>query len=253
MVAQAVKGGRLAERSEGEPAHKPVTRLANNIMDSGQGALAELRQFIDSGGYAPGDRLPAERQLIDALGVTRNSLRKGLDALEREGAIWRHVGKGTFITAHDRPDALPGLSYLSQQVTPVQMMRARLSLEPAIAREAAVNASAEAVQALKSAEERASNAGSWDAYEANDDAFHRSIAEATGNVLLISMFDHLNQVRRAVAWRQVVRKIERPADNHPSYTEHAEILAAIEERNPVSAHAAMREHLNSVSRRLYGE
>jgi len=173
--------------------------------------------------------------------------------LEREGAIWRHVGKGTFITAADSQTLVPALNELSQQVTPVQMMRARYSLEPAIAREAAANASAEAVQALKLAESRAANASSWDTYEANDDTFHRSIAQATGNVLLVSLFDHLNQVRRAVAWRQVIRKVERPPENHPSFSEHAVILAAIEERDPVAAHAAMRAHLDSVSNRLFGE
>ena len=132
-------------------------------------------------------------------------------------------------------------------------MRARYSLEPAIAREAAANASAEAVQILKQAEQRAANAGSWDTYEANDYTFHRCVAEATGNVLLVSLFDHLNQVRRAVAWRQVIRKVERPPADHPSFSEHTVILDAIEERDPPAAHAAMRAHLDSVSTRLFGD
>jgi DNA-binding GntR family transcriptional regulator len=59
--------------------------------------VSELRSFIAEGNYAPNDRLPAERELISRLGVTRATLRKGLDALERDGAIWRHVGKGTFV------------------------------------------------------------------------------------------------------------------------------------------------------------
>ncbi|MBX2886462.1 MAG: FCD domain-containing protein [Granulosicoccus sp.] len=216
-------------------------------------ALEQLRGFIDAGGYLPGDRLPAERELIDSLGLSRNALRKGLDALEREGAIWRHVGKGTFIAANDGVGGMPGLGELSRQVTPVQMMRARLSLEPAIAREAAANASAESIVHLRAARDRALAATDWDAYEAQDDAFHRSIAEATGNVLLCSLFDHLNQVRRAVAWRQVIRKTERPPRTHPSFEEHDQIVSAIEARAPTDAHAAMREHLGSVSRRLFGD
>jgi len=216
-------------------------------------ALDQLRAFIDAGGYAPGDRLPAERELIESLGVTRTSLRKGLDALEREGAIWRHVGKGTFIAAQETSGILPGLLELSQQVTPVQMMRARLSLEPAIAREAAANASAEAVSRICLARDRALEATSWDLYEAADDAFHRSLAEATGNILLLSLFDHLNQVRRAVAWKQVVRKTARPPSDHSSFAEHDLLVAAIEARDPVAAYDAMRKHLGSVSARLFGE
>ena len=119
-------------------------------------ALSRLRAFIGEGGYDPGDRLPPERELIVTLDLSRNALRKALDTLEREGAIWRHVGKGTFISSQG--SALSSLAELSKQVSPVQLMRARLSLEPAIAREAAMNASAEAVARVVSARDRALNA-----------------------------------------------------------------------------------------------
>lgn len=212
-----------------------------------------LRAFIVAGDYSPGDRLPPERELIFQLGVSRTTLRKGLEALEREGAIWRHVGKGTFVAAHSNADGVNALSDLSQQVTPVHMMRARLSLEPALAREAAINASQEAVIRIRLAQDRAANASTWDDYEAQDDAFHRAVAEATGNVLLLSLFDQLNQVRRAVAWNAVVRATPRPPREHSSYTEHERITAAIQARNPHESHAAMRDHLASVSARLFGE
>lgn len=215
--------------------------------------IAALRALIAAGAYRPGDRLPAERELIVSLGVTRTVLRRGLEALEREGAIWRHVGKGTFVAANGASSAPGGLDALSQQVSPVQMMRARLSLEPAIAREAAINATDEAVIRIKLCRERAAAAPDWDTYEAQDDAFHRSVAEATGNILLLALFDQLNQVRRAVAWSAVVRASARPPADHSSYGEHDRITAAIEARDPAASHAAMRAHLGSVSARLFGE
>ncbi len=216
-------------------------------------ALALLRELIDQGEYAPGDRLPPERELIFKLGVGRTALRKGLDALEREGTIWRHVGKGTFIAAQNNNVSGAVLTDLSQAVTPVHMMRARLSLEPALAREAAINASDDAVIRVQLARDRAASASTWDDYEAQDDAFHRAVAEATGNVLLLSLFDHLNQVRRAVAWNTVVRSSPCPPKEHSSYAEHNDIVEAIKLRDPQAAHAAMRKHLGSVSARLFGE
>ena len=216
-------------------------------------AIAALTGFICDGGYSPGDRLPAERELIVSLGMSRNTLRRALEALERDGAIWRHVGKGTFVAAHGGEAGVGSLAELSQQVTPVQLMRARLALEPAIAREAAINASEEAVTRLKVSKDRAVEAANWDDYEAQDDVFHRAVAEASGNVLLLSLFDQLNQVRRAVAWNTVVRSSDRPAREHTSFAEHDEILAAIEARDPAAAHAAMRKHLSSVSARLFEE
>ena len=47
--------------------------------------------------FTQGVRLPPERHLTDELGMTRATLRKALGALERDGVIWRHVGKGTFV------------------------------------------------------------------------------------------------------------------------------------------------------------
>ena len=83
--------------------------------------------------------------------------------------------------------------------------------------------------------------------------FHRNLAEATDNVLLLSLFDHLNAVRRAVAWNMVVRSSDRPPRTHSSFAEHDAIVAAIEARDPKSAQEAMRAHLGSVSARLFGE
>lgn len=216
-------------------------------------AIETLKAFIAAGPYRPGDRLPPERELIGTLEMSRTTLRKALDALERDGAIWRHVGKGTFVAAHGVGAGTGRLTDLSRQVTPVQLMRARLSLEPAIAREAAVHASDGAVTKLKLAQDRCVEAGSWDDYEAQDDAFHRSVAEASDNVLLLSLFDHLNQVRRAVAWKTVIRRSNRPPRSHSSFAEHAALVRAVEARDHAAAHAAMRDHLKSVSARLFGD
>lgn len=216
-------------------------------------ALDALHGFLQAGRFAPGDRLPPERELMVKLGLTRTTLRKALDRLEHEGRIWRHVGKGTFIASQSGGTRISRLSELSAQVSPVDMMRARLSLEPAIAREAAVGASQEAVKKVLAARERAFEAPDWDTYEAEDDHFHRTIAEATGNILLLELFDQLNQVRRAVAWNSVIRHSTRPPRNHSSFGEHNRIADAIAARNPAEARAAMRDHLASVSARLFGE
>lgn len=213
-------------------------------------ALEQLRSLITSGDYSPGDRLPPERDLMVRLGVTRTVLRKALDTLERDGAIWRHVGKGTFVASLAGGSSLADLT---RQVSPVQLTRARLALEPALAREAALNATAEAVAAIKLARDRAYHAQTWEDYEAQDDAFHRSVAEASGNILLVALFDHLNEVKRAVAWNTVIRDSDRPSRNHPSFADHEEIVAAIEARDQEAAHAAMRKHLSAVAARLFGE
>lgn len=215
-------------------------------------ATDKLRALIEEGGYAPGDRLPPERQLIDLLDLGRSSLRRALEQLEREGAIWRHVGKGTFV-AHKTPGAQDMLSDIAHQITPVRMMRARLCIEPAIAREAAVNASGEAVGRLESLIARARVAPTWAEYERHDDGFHRAVAEAADNLVLLALYDDINRVQREVAWGTVSRTSTRPPPDHSSFAEHDAIAAAIEAHDADGAFRAMRLHLQSVSQRLFGE
>jgi DNA-binding FadR family transcriptional regulator len=215
---------------------------------------ARLRAFIHEGGFASGGKLPPERQLTEELGMSRATVRKALDALERDGLIWRHVGKGTFV-------ADPGTSKspnsatvaLGRQLTPFRMMRARLAIEPAIAREAAINASGETLAQMRRTIDRAKAATTWKEYETQDDLFHRTVAEASDNLLLMALFDQLNEVRRAVAWGNVSRESAHPSPNHSSFAEHDAIAEAIARRDPHEAYEAMRRHLGSVSRRLFGE
>lgn len=221
--------------------------------------VAQLRDFILKRGIGAGSRLPAERELMTELGVTRTVLRKALDTLEREGSIWRHVGKGTFVSAANSnsdeayEDAFAASVRLGSQLTPFRMMRARLTIEPAIAKEAAVNASGEAITRMHLALERSHSASNWELYERQDDLFHRAIAEASDNLLLLNLFDQLNSVRRAVAWGNVVRQNPKPTTNHASFRQHEEIAKAIADRRPAEAYTAMRNHLHSVSERLFEE
>lgn len=239
-----ILGDQLGEDGEADRRGAAVPRGA---------AVARLRELIAEGSYAPGDRLPPERELVVKLGLTRATLRKALESLEAEGTIWRHVGKGTFISGQAETGGVGGLQALAKQITPVKMMRARISIEPAIAREAAMNASAQALARIDSARLKAVNAPTWDEYEAYDDLMHRQIALAADNMLLIALFDQLNQVRRAVAWGSVVRSTIRPPAEHTSFVEHDRIAEAIVARDPNAAQDAMRAHLGSVASRLFGE
>ncbi|MEF3049195.1 FadR/GntR family transcriptional regulator [Pseudotabrizicola sp. L79] len=227
-------------------------------MDGRMGELmdpeARVRAYIAEGNFPSGAKLPPERQLTEELNLSRTNLRKALDALERDGLIWRHVGKGTFVS-DDATSRAPSNATieLGRQITPFRMMRARLAIEPAIAREAAVNASGETLTRMARAIERAKAATTWNEYEIQDDLFHRAVAEASDNLLLLALFNQLNEVRRAVAWGNVSRDSAHPSPNHSSFVEHDAIFAAISLRDPTEAYDAMRRHLGSVAKRLFGE
>ncbi len=212
-----------------------------------------LRSYIEAGGFSQGARLPAERHLTEQLGMSRTVLRRALEELEREGTIWRHVGKGTFLSDGEGKPAVDGKVELGRQLTPFRMMRARMVVEPALAREAAVNASGEVLMLMRRALDRMRAATTWNEYEEHDDRFHRLVAEASDNLLLVSLFDNLNEVRRLVAWGNVTRLSPHPSASHSSFAEHDSIAEAIINRDPTAAQDAMRQHLRSVSQRLFGD
>lgn len=225
----------------------------SNLEADSVDPVARLRRYIADGSFTVGKRLPPERQLTDELAMTRTTLRKALEKLERDGVIWRHVGKGTFIAGGSPQAPTSAMVELGRQLTPFRMMRARMAIEPAIAREAAVNASGDTQIRMRRALDRSKLAATWKEYEVQDDVFHRTIAEASDNLLLLSLFDQLNGVRRAVAWGSVSRQSAQPSPDHSSFAEHDVIADSIARRDPVAAYEAMRQHLRSVSQRLFGE
>ena len=130
---------------------------------------------------------------------------------------------------------------------------AEAPVKPSIAREAAMNASGEALDRIAAAEAATHDAGDWDSYEAADDDFHRAISEASDNIPLVAIFDRLNSIRRSVTWGAVHRQTPKPTPDHGSFAEHTAIAKAIADHDPDAAQALMRAHLKAVSHRLFGD
>jgi DNA-binding FadR family transcriptional regulator len=216
----------------------------DHLVEATGPLLGRVRAYIVGSGFVLNDRLPPERELSRRFGVSRSELRRALSALEEEGLIWRHVGRGTFIGT--RPvHNLDDVAFLRQLGRPEHVFEARLAIEPALARLAACRGARHDVEAIRLAADRCRSAGDWRSYGAADDKFHLAVARASRNKLLIHFFDLLNIVRRAAVWGQP-RLTERPPPDHPSFAQHEAILAAICARDAEAAEARMHQHLQSV-------
>jgi DNA-binding FadR family transcriptional regulator len=210
--------------------------------------LQRLRAFLSQQTLSLNGRLPPERSLSKALGVSRTELRKALAILEAEGQIWRHVGRGTFFGA--RPVLnLDDVAYLSSLTSPAQIIDARLSVEPQLARLAALHGISADFTEIRLCNRRCREAKDWRAYEAWDNKFHHAIASATKNKLLIVLYDTLNAVRRSPAWEDI-RHTQRPPVDHMSFAEHDAICDAIARRDADQAAELMQTHVVSVRDRM---
>ncbi|WP_282603201.1 FCD domain-containing protein [Paracoccus sp. PARArs4] len=220
----------------------------DETQDRTASLVRKLREFLAEAELSHSDRLPPERALVTKLGVSRAELRKALDVLEEDGLIWRHVGRGTFLGA--RPvHNLGDLAYLRDLARPVQLLEARMAIEPAIARLAALHSTTQDHERLRHWAERARQADDWRMYEAADTNLHNAIAQAAHNKLLMHLFNEINTVKRAVLWN-VERRSPRPPEDHFAFAQHDSIIDAIAGRQPDVADDAMRNHLVSVTANL---
>ncbi len=218
-------------------------------MDQGQGALTQLRAYLAQCDLPSNSRLPPERELCDILGVSRGELRKALAVMESHGELWRHVGKGTFIGSRPTKE-YSDVAAIAALTNPRDVMRARLLIEPQIAREAALNATAGDIAELRQCMLASRQAETWRQYENSDNRLHRAIAEASHNTVLLALFDTLNAVRRAVVWGRLRDKVDRPPKDHHSFAEHEVLVRAIEDRDMDGASQAMLRHLSHVQENL---
>jgi DNA-binding FadR family transcriptional regulator len=214
-------------------------------------ALNTLSALLEQPECAAGNRLPPERELATKLKLSRSALREGLEVLEAEGRIWRHVGQGTFV-GH-RPTPQPAaLSMITSRTSPSEVLEARLLIEPLLARMAALRATeAEIVQMQRLLEksEAAHDAKTWELW---DGRLHRAIAEAAHNGLLLSIFDAFNAMRRQAKWSALRQAALTPARHAAYCAQHRAFVIAIAARDPARAEDVMRRHIEVVREGLLG-
>ncbi|MEV0616217.1 winged helix-turn-helix domain-containing protein [Nonomuraea sp. NPDC050404] len=59
-----------------------------------------LRARIEAGEFPPGTRIPSQTQLEEETGLSRNTIKKALDVLKREGLLVTAPGRGLFVVEH---------------------------------------------------------------------------------------------------------------------------------------------------------
>lgn len=211
-----------------------------------------LTEWLAGSGAEPGERLPPERELSARLGISRGEVRKAMTVLEAEGIVERHVGRGTFLRSpsHIDTSAQRLVGRLAEITSPHDAMMARLSLEPELAGHAAIRAAPRHLAEARGLADGMREAADWAEYERLDARLHELIAVASGNPLLAELHRIVNAVRVSVVWSKLEIPQDGPPPNYHSFAEHDAIIAALESRDRLAAHAAMRDHLRSVRAKL---
>lgn len=205
---------------------------------------------IQSGAFAPGSRLPTERELCEQLTVSRSAVRNALAVLEGEGRIKRVAGSGTFVAGSE--PAAGGVARVSSGTSPAQVMEARLAIEPQLAHLVAANGTMSDFAEMQRCHEKAKAAASMEEFEVWDTALHQVIAEAAHNPLVIEAYNLITRARDQGEWGALKKRSLTPERRALYEQDHACIVAALRERDADAGEVALRAHLVRVRGNLLG-
>jgi GntR family transcriptional regulator, transcriptional repressor for pyruvate dehydrogenase complex len=213
---------------------------------------ALLLAQIERGTLKPGDRIPTEAQLASAHGVSRSVVREAVHQLKSRGLVHARQGSGVYVAATlPAQPLLFDASVLESVDAVVQVMELRRVLEGEIAALAAVRATRAQVATMKRALKGIDAAAKLgEDGVAQDMAFHRSIAQATGNPQFSRMLGFLEQYLREAMRVSKGNEARRDDFKRQSQEEHHVIVAAIEARDAAGARRAATAHLRKGAERL---
>jgi GntR family transcriptional regulator, transcriptional repressor for pyruvate dehydrogenase complex len=212
--------------------------------DAAENVVAHVRDLISSGDFKPGDRLPAERELALQIGVSRPSVRAGLQALAAMGVVESRRGSGTYISTGPPMLSSGPLQLLAilHGIPRAEIFEARRILEGRTARLAGERAEGESLaQISEEVMGMFASADDPQAFLLHDIGFHRSVARASGNLVLSALVEMVS----AIFYEQRKETANLDRDLRISAEQHRRIYQAIRDRDPDAAEREMDAHLQT--------
>ncbi|WP_046869079.1 FCD domain-containing protein [Microvirga massiliensis] len=205
----------------------------------------ELMRMIQTGGLEEGDRLPAERDLMQRYGVSRTAVREAIISLANRGLVVTRLGHRPVVRKADYEIAIDKIGKLVGHLVVDRkgvwnLFDSRIFLEAALARWAAAHARRDDIDELRDALEANRQAiGDSPRFDETDAGFHAILYRIPGNPIYPAV--HKAYVEWLVQhWRSMKRGADIDQMNHAG---HRAIFDAIIARDPDNAEEALRRHL----------
>jgi len=207
--------------------------------------VRRILELIKSGNLKAGDRLPAERELIEIFNVSRPTLREALRALSVLGVTESRHGGGAFVTNLDGEKLLAPLEFfvsLSEKNVQESFDCRRL-IEVEIAGLCAEKATPEDISKLDNMLRTQENVGNDPiAFRMLDSEFHACLYKMSGNSMmerLATGFYNMGLEERRIA-------TESSRVTEQSLRDHKKIVAGIKSGDRVEAMETMARHINHI-------
>jgi GntR family transcriptional regulator, transcriptional repressor for pyruvate dehydrogenase complex len=206
----------------------------------------QMVSHLIRGVWDEGDKIPAERDLCQQLGVGRASLREALKALEIMGMIETRLGDGTYVCKRSDFFSRPLLWAIvsGSEADARELIEARIFIEVELAGLAAERANAEDVKRLSELLDRMIKAkrNPQEFVQADVD-FHLEIARAASNNILMNAL----QLIRNLLQRWILSAVAVKGVPDKACAQHKRLLDAIKNGDDVAARKEMRKHLRDMA------
>jgi GntR family transcriptional repressor for pyruvate dehydrogenase complex len=207
----------------------------------------QIEQRILSGTLRSGDRLPTERELAEQFQASRTAVREAMKTLAQKGLVDMRPGRGTIVidgTTQAMRHSLGLMMRVGQVGGSDELVEVRGILEPEIAALAAARALPEHIVALQAAVQIMDNSlNDAESYIAADNDFHRALATATQNTLILAFVDSI--VGLLSEQRTHIFAVSGGPER--GQVHHKRLLDAVARHDAEAAREAMRAHLHQVS------
>ncbi|CAD7034383.1 FadR family transcriptional regulator [Pseudorhizobium endolithicum] len=208
----------------------------------------QMRSLIERGDFAPGSRLPPERELAELLAVSRPTVREALIVLEVEGFVHIRMGSGVYVSARSPAE---DAAAAAEAEGPFELLRARAVVECAIAEEAARVVRPDQIEVLdKNLARMAASLDDRALALSLDRQFHIAVAAIIGNGTLNRFVGGIHDLRLTPYFERLASYFENPQTWRAAMEEHRAVRDAIAAGDPQGARAAMRAHLDQSQIRL---
>lgn len=210
----------------------------------------EIKAYIIDNALKPGDLLPSEVELVQQLGVSRNSVREALKSLETLGVLEARPGVGIMVRAFSFDPLLENLAYglMFDQKELIDIIEVRYQLEYGMSGQAVRAVTEDQLRRLRNILRRMRVAAENGKYSDEDDrAFHQALWENVNNIMLGKILDIFWMIHHQSRRRD---SISAPPDPVRTYERHAAIVEALEKRDVEALQAAMTAHYESMRARL---
>lgn len=229
--------------------HTPArlaTRMSRAIRD-------EITGLILSRGLRSGDPLPTETELVETLGVSRNSIREALKALQALDIVEIRHGYGTYVGRLSLDPLADGLTFralhdIGRDLRSMEeILEVREALEAALIRRVAANVPDEDLQALDEVTKKMNErAKAGETFAEEDREFHEVLYRSLNNALVTQLLRAFWDVFHRVNHRLGV------TDPNPMQTvrRHRAIVTALRKHDVARAEQAMVEHFRNLDVRV---